>query len=120
MDCIFCQLSEAQIIMENEHFVLIADKFPVTKGHLLVISKRHFRDFFEISPEETLCLRDMVIKAREYLAERLDPEGFNLGMNCGRAAGQSIPHFHLHIIPRSKDRKMNPIRGMREYIKEIL
>ncbi len=120
MNCIFCQLSEAQIIIENEHFVLIEDKFPVTKGHLLVVSKRHFRDFFEISLEETYALRDLVLKAREYLVERHDPEGFNLGMNCGRAAGQSIPHFHLHIIPRGKDKKINPIRGMREYIKEIL
>lgn len=122
MDCIFCQLDARKRILENEHFFVIADKHPVTKGHLLVISKRHFEDYFGISESEAIALSQIARAAREYLGKLYAPDAFNLGMNCGRQAGQSVFHFHLHLIPRyaGDSKGKNSLRGLREYIREIL
>lgn len=122
MECVFCHIDPGQYILDNEYFFVIADKRPVTPGHLLVISKRHFADYFGIGAEEAIALSELVKAAKDYLAGLYAPEAYNLGMNCGAHAGQSVFHFHLHLIPRyagdSKGRKQ--LRGLREYIREIL
>ena len=122
MSCIFCNISEDSYIVENAHFFAIKDRAPVTKGHSLIISKRHFQTFFEVSPEEILYLREIVLMLKETLDAQFHPSGFNLGMNCGRHAGQTVFHFHLHIIPRYTDsgKEDEQIGDLREYIKEIL
>ena len=118
MDCIFCLMDKAKHIIENEHFYVIADKHPVTRGHLLIISKRHFVDYFGINEAEAVALSDIVKAAKDHLVGLYAPVAYNLGMNCGKQAGQSVFHFHLHLIPRyAKD---NKVHGLREYIKEIL
>ncbi len=122
MVCIFCSLESSEVLIENDLFVVIEDKFPVTKGHLLVISKRHFADFFGIDEAEMEALRDIIIRAKNWLDDTYQPSAYNLGMNCGRHAGQSINHFHLHIIPRySGDRGLGRMKkGLREYISDLL
>jgi len=122
MQCIFCSLDSSKVLLDNDLFVVIEDKFPVTRGHLLVISKRHFADFFAIEQTEMAALREIIIRAKDWLDERYQPSAYNLGMNCGRHAGQSIDHFHLHIIPRySGDQRRGQMkRGLREYISDLL
>ncbi|HNX36856.1 MAG TPA: HIT family protein [Candidatus Cloacimonadota bacterium] len=120
MDCVFCSISVSNYILENEHFFVIEDKHPVSKGHLLIISKRHFEDYFGISAEESVSLRDITLKAREHLISRYSPVAFNLGMNCGSHAGQSVFHFHLHLIPRYTGERRSNLRGLREFIRNTI
>lgn len=120
MDCIFCNIADSKHILENEYFFVIEDKHPVTRGHLLIISKRHFETYFDILPEESIGLRDISIAARDHLMLNYAPSGYNLGMNCGRHAGQSVFHFHLHLIPRYADDRKSGIRGLREFIRNTI
>ncbi len=102
MNCPFCQIKKENILVENEHFQAIADIRPVSKGHSLIVSKRHVADFFELLPEEAIALQELSLKLKQMLTEKYQPDGFKLLMNCGKAAGQTVFHFHLHIIPRYK------------------
>lgn len=122
MDCIFCQIEPNKRILENDHFYVIEDLRPVTLGHLLVISKRHFEDYFGITETEAVALSQIVRAAKDYLADLYAPDAYNLGMNCGQHAGQSVFHFHLHLIPRyaGDNKGKSSLRGLREYIREIL
>ena len=119
MHCPFCQILPEQYLAENEHFFAVRDIHPVTRGHCLIVAKRHVRDFFELEPGEMAGLHSISLQLRAILERELQPAAWNLGMNCGAEAGQSVFHFHLHFIPRCRgDRK--PLQGLREYIKEIL
>lgn len=102
MKCIFCAIPPKQYILENPHFYVVPDKFPVSKGHCLIISKRHLQDYFELTDEESISLLQITRELKASLDEKHQPTGFNLAMNCGRSAGQTIFHFHLHVIPRYK------------------
>jgi diadenosine tetraphosphate (Ap4A) HIT family hydrolase len=86
--------------VENEYFFAIRDIHPITKGHSLIISRRHTCDFFSLQTEEITDLLEICKALRNLLEEELHPEAYNLLMNCGSAAHQSIFHFHLHFIPR--------------------
>ncbi len=106
MDCPFCAIRPDRVLLENEHFIATPDIHPISEGHCLIISRRHARDFFELSAEEAFSLHDLSLKLRELLQREYHPDGFKLLMNCGAAAGQSVFHFHLHVIPRhTGDRK---------------
>lgn len=118
--CVFCDLPKDVVFAENEHFIAIADRNPVSRGHSLVVSKRHVVDFFELSAEEVTAMHSLCIEVKEYLAQKYHPDAYNLGMNCGKTAGQSVFHFHLHLIPRYRNDKGTAIRGLREYVKAIL
>ncbi len=121
MNCLFCNIPKESYVVENAHFFAIKDRAPVTKGHSLIISKRHFQTFFEVSPEEILYLREIVLMLKASLDQEFHPMGFNLGMNCGKHAGQTIFHFHLHIIPRYSDEDQDEkTGGLREFVQEIL
>jgi diadenosine tetraphosphate (Ap4A) HIT family hydrolase len=114
MDCVFCNLDSRLFIAENELFCAIWDIHPVSKGHALIISKRHCQDFFSLSQAETCALQELSVTVQHLLKEKYQAEGYNLAMNCGKIAGQSIPHFHLHIIPRYKRDKVHPFKHLRE------
>ena len=115
MDCIFCEkLNKNEYILENELAVAIFDAFPVNKGHMLIIPKRHFASFFEATPEEVLSYMELVNKAKEYLDNEYNPDGYNIGINIGDAAGQTIFHLHIHIIPRYIGDVENPRGGIRK------
>jgi diadenosine tetraphosphate (Ap4A) HIT family hydrolase len=118
--CLFCDLQTSdreRIIAENDLAYAVRDGFPVTRYHTLFIPKRHTFDFFGLTSEELVAIQDL-IQEQKKLIEGLDAsvEGFNVGMNCGEIAGQSIWHCHIHLIPRRKGDVKNPKGGVRNII----
>ena len=102
MKCIFCAIPPKTYILENTDFYVIPDKYPVSKGHCLIISKRHLQDYFELTDEEAISLLQITRELKASLDSEHQPTGYNLAMNCGRSAGQTVFHFHMHVIPRYK------------------
>ena len=115
-DSIFTKLREERSLFETEHFFVIEDGFPVSPGHLLVISKEPKPDFFALSDAERLELPSAILLAKAWVEEHHDPDGFNVGMNCGEAAGQTVMHFHCHVIPRFRGDMDDPRGGVRGVI----
>ena len=117
--CIFCNISEDRIINEYKHFYVIRDLFPVTYLHSLVIPKRHVVSYFQCNQSE---LKEIPIilstQKTELIMTDESISGFNIGMNIGEDAGQTVFHFHIHIIPRRKGDTENPRGGIRGVIQE--
>ncbi|MBX7165524.1 MAG: HIT family protein [Pirellulales bacterium] len=115
--CVFCNPHGDRVFLENELAVALWDAFPVTAMHALVVPRRHTEDYFSLTAEELLACNDLLRKARE-LVQVSDPavEGFNLGANIGDAAGQTIFHCHIHLIPRRRGDVDNPRGGVRHLI----
>ena len=99
-ECIFCVLPGIEILAENDLVRAFFDKYPVSPGHVLIVPKRHAATFFEATPEEMASVGDLLAKVKAKLDERYHPDGYNIGANVGSAAGQTIFHWHLHVIPR--------------------
>ena len=97
--CPFCLLPASRIVEENAHAVLILDGYPVSPGHSLVIPKRHVGSFFKLTEVERAALFALFYRTEELVAEQHRPNGCNIGINNGAAAGQTVPHLHLHFIP---------------------
>tara|TARA_B100001248_G_C27315486_1_gene424132 strand:- start:172 stop:546 length:375 start_codon:yes stop_codon:yes gene_type:complete len=116
-DCIFCNLDPSRIEDRNEFFVAIKDLYPVTEGHTLIIPNRHVESFFELTRDEEIAMLDMLSSQRQELSE-LDTSitGFNVGINDGEDAGQTIMHCHIHLIPRRKGDMESPRGGVRGVI----
>ena len=117
-DCIFCNKTNCKVISTTKHFFIIRDtKYPVTKHHTLIITNRHVDDFFELSKNEMNEL-DEILKAQKNELKGLDKEisAFNVGINIGKDAGQSIMHCHIHLIPRRKGDVEDPRGGVRGVI----
>lgn len=114
-NCIFCTYGKSEWLLENSSFFVIWDKYPVNPGHLLIISKRHIQDLFDLTHKEFGDLYLMLKECREKLLVECNrkPDGFNVGANCGEAAGQTVFHFHLHVIPRFKHDVDDPRGGVR-------
>lgn len=119
--CLFCNLSSKyiKVIDENELALAFYDGFPVTEYHTLIIPKRHVSDYFELHQPELNAINQLLIRQKEKL-QRLDKTitGFNVGINCGEDAGQTIFHVHVHLIPRRKGDMKNPKGGVRGVIPE--
>lgn len=113
-ECIFC--SREDIILENQLAWAKYDKYPVSPGHLLIISKRHIADFFSTTTEERQAFSDLLDEARQFLDQKNRPDGYNIGINCGEPAGQTVMHLHIHLIPRYKGDLDNPRGGVRGVI----
>jgi diadenosine tetraphosphate (Ap4A) HIT family hydrolase len=118
MTCPFCTLPAHRIIDANEHGIVVRDGFPVSKGHTLIIPKRHVGSFFEITDEERADLLVLLNKAKVVIQEEFNPDGYNIGINDGQAAGQTVPHLHMHLIPRYKGDRNDPRGGVRWIIPE--
>ena len=115
--CPFCKVeSEREIIASSNLSLAFYDGFPVSPGHTLIIPRRHVASFFELTEEERLDLLKLVDKVRQVLEDSYHPDGFNIGINVGEAAGQSIFHVHVHIIPRYFGDVSNPRGGVRGVI----
>lgn len=114
---VFQTIGKDKWIFEGEYFFLIRDNYPVSKGHTLIISKDLKVDYFQLSKEEIEELPKMIEKAKELVEEECSPDGYNIGMNCGEYAGQTVMHFHCHLIPRYKGDMENPRGGVRHCIK---
>lgn len=113
MDCPFCTLPESRIVAGNDHAVWIMDGYPVSPGHSLVIPRRHVGSFFDITQEERLALLELLDQAKACVMRDFKPDGFNIGINDGPAAGQTVPHLHLHLIPRYLGDLPDPRGGVR-------
>lgn len=114
--CIFCNIEIERILYTENYFFLIKDNFPVSPGHMLIISKLHKENYFDLTIEEVAELNDMIKKAKTLIEKEYKPDGYNIGMNCGSSAGQSVMHFHCHLIPRYKGDVENPKGGVRHVI----
>jgi len=114
MSCIFCEIKE--YTLENDLAYAIFDKSPVTKGHLLIIVKRHIEGYFESTREEKIAILDLIEEAKRYLEFHFSPDGYNIGVNVGEAAGQTVTHLHVHVIPRYKGDIEKPEGGVRGVI----
>jgi diadenosine tetraphosphate (Ap4A) HIT family hydrolase len=111
--CPFCVLDPARILAEDELTVVYKDGFPVSPGHTVVIPKRHFATLFEATEQEQLALLRALARAKTIVDGRHRPDGYNIGINQGPAGGQSVPHLHIHLIPRYKGDKEDPRGGVR-------
>ena len=111
--CPFCQIVPARIVRENALAFVIRDRFPVSPGHTLIIPRRHVGSFFDISDAERASMHYLLTEAQRDLDAEFHPDGYNLGINDGPAAGQTVPHLHLHLIPRFRGDCTDPRGGVR-------
>jgi diadenosine tetraphosphate (Ap4A) HIT family hydrolase len=116
--CPFCTLAPGRIRHENATFHVIRDGFPVSPGHTLIIPKRHVASLFELTPEDFLDLHEAIHWAKADLDQEYSPTSYNLGINNGPAAGQTVPHLHIHFIPRYDGDQPDPRGGVRWIIPE--
>ena len=116
----FLAIPAAEWVCANHLAFAIFDSYPVSPGHVLVITRRVVPTFFECSGEEQSALMDLVGDVKQFLDTRLDPkpDGYNVGFNCGSAAGQTVPHVHVHVIPRYSGDMPDPRGGVRHVIPE--
>ncbi len=114
--CPFCEIEDEKIILKNDLCYAIYDRFPVNPGHILIIPFRHFSSFFESSDEERVAIFNLLDKCKEFLDKKYQPDGYNIGINVGHFAGQTIFHLHVHLIPRYKGDIDNPRGGVRGVI----
>ena len=115
--CLFCNISNNDFELENELAFASYDTYPVSKYHALIVPKRHVENYFELNSEEVLAC-DALLKKLKKKLEIIDGtiEGFNVGSNSGKTAGQSINHCHIHLIPRRSGDVDNPQGGVRSVI----
>jgi len=118
MGCPFCNFHDPRIILENDKAFSIYDGFPVSPGHSLIIPKRHISSFFEANREEQISFLDLIHKMQKILMNERNPNGFNIGINDGEAAGQTVMHLHIHLIPRYLGDTEDPRGGVRWIIPE--
>lgn len=113
MVCPFCKLDSSRFILENEHAVVVHDGYPVSPGHSLIIPKRHISSFFETNPEERSGLLQLLDDMRMVMLRERKADGFNVGINDGEVAGQTVLHLHIHLIPRYFGDMPDPRGGIR-------
>ncbi|MHC1725655.1 MAG: HIT family protein [Syntrophobacteraceae bacterium] len=115
-DCPFCQNSSRPPLLESRLSFAILDAYPVNPGHLLILPRRHIGSFFELSADEIEDIMSLLLAARDHLTQNYHPDGFNIGINVGDAAGQTIGHVHIHLIPRYSGDVPDPTGGVRGVI----
>lgn len=115
--CLFCEfLKNKKIAAENDLAFAIFDGFPVNPGHVLVIPKRHVANYFELTSAEVLAINGLLNEMKAEVEAKFHPDGYNIGVNVGADAGQSIFHVHVHLIPRYEGDVENPRGGVRGVI----
>ena len=113
VDCPFCMLPDDRVWFEQCHSLAFRDAYPISPGHTLVIPRRHVKSLFELNEEERVDLFNTIARSRELLISELKPDGFNFGINDGPAAGQTVFHLHVHLIPRFVGDVEDPRGGIR-------
>ncbi len=111
--CPFCELPAQRILRASAWGAVIRDSYPVSPGHTLVIPRRHVGSFFELSGDERLSLLALLEEAKAQLDAEFQPAAYNIGINDGAAAGQTIGHLHIHLIPRFEGDQADPRGGVR-------
>ena len=117
MNCPFCKPEISnEYIAESETCFAVFDKFPVNNGHVLIIPKRHISNYFDLSlPEQSDCWK-LINEVKNIIQSKYNPDGFNIGININKSAGQTIWHVHIHLIPRYDGDVINPTGGIRNII----
>ena len=111
--CPFCSLAEEQIVLENPLAVVKRDGYPISSGHALVIPRRHVVSFFDTTTDERVAILELLARAKSLVAHEHAPDGYNIGINDGAAAGQTVMHLHVHLIPRYLGDVADPRGGIR-------
>lgn len=120
--CSFCfsqsEAERSKVISCNELAYAILDKYPVSEGHTLIVLNRHLSSLFGASTEELAAIAELIGISKSSLDKSFSPDGYNIGINDGKAAGQTIEHLHVHIIPRYKGDVVDPRGGIRWIVPE--
>ena len=111
--CLFCDLPTSRVCVSDALSVAIRDAYPVSPGHTLIIPRRHVGSFFELTADERGSLLGLLEAAKRELDVMRRPDGYNIGINDGPAAGQTVPHLHIHLIPRYQGDQPDPRGGVR-------
>jgi diadenosine tetraphosphate (Ap4A) HIT family hydrolase len=111
--CPFCCLEISRILISNQYGIAFRDGFPISPGHTLIIPRHHVASLFDLNTGEQQSLWELVAAVRANLMEEFHPDGFNVGLNDGPAAGQTVMHAHIHVIPRYKGDAADPRGGVR-------
>ena len=114
--CPFCSVTADRMLDQNENAFVVLDAYPVSPGHSLVISRRHISDLFDLRAPEIGDILELVRSTRERIDRTLQPSGYNIGVNVGRDAGQTVMHVHVHVIPRYPGDSEDPTGGVRGVI----
>lgn len=121
-NCPFCNIEKLidkdRIVYQDSSWIAIYDNYPVSKGHVLLIPKRHCETYFNLNYVELASLGVTIGAIKLILNKKFNPDGYNIGVNCGEAAGQTVKHCHIHIIPRYKGDMEDPRGGVRGVIPE--
>ena len=115
--CLFCNTSNKEYIFENNLAFSTFDSYPVSEFHVLILPKRHIKNYFALSNDEIIACNKIILLSKNKI-EKMDEtiKGFNIGINCGKIAGQTIMHCHIHLIPRREGDVENPQGGVRGVI----
>lgn len=116
--CPFCALPAERIEDATPEALVVRDMYPVAKGHTLILPRRHIGSFFEPTAAEQAAMLTLLVRAKDRLQIELTPGGFNVGINDGAAAGQTVPHVHMQLIPRHRGDVIDPRGGVRWVIPE--
>ncbi len=111
--CPFCPIKDREILADHPLAAAITDSFPLTQGHTLIVPRRHVASFFELTTNERLAMLGLLDQAKATLDAKYSPNGFNIGVNDGAAAGQTVMHVHIHLIPRYQGDAEDPRGGVR-------
>ena len=112
-NCPFCTPDPTRIVAQAPLACALRDGFPVSPGHVLVIPRRHIPSWFEATPEERIAIFDLLDAVKKTTDDRSHPQGYNIGINVGEAAGQTVMHLHVHLIPRFDGDVSDPSGGVR-------
>jgi diadenosine tetraphosphate (Ap4A) HIT family hydrolase len=115
-ECPFCEIPANRVLAANDHAIAVLDAYPVSPGHSLVVARRHVVGFFDLDVSEAAGMLELLRHVRSHLEETHAPQGYNVGINVGVVAGQTIPHVHIHLIPRYSRDVVDPTGGVRNII----
>ena len=111
--CVFCTVPRERHLASNEHGFVIRDAYPISPGHTLIIAKRHVGSFFELASDERTALLLLLEQSKVAIEREMAPAGYNIGINEGVAGGQTVPHLHIHLVPRYAGDQPDPRGGVR-------
>ena len=115
--CVFCEILTtdflSRVVAKNEFAIALSDGFPISNGHTLLIPKRHIQSFFDLDDVERVAIVQLLEIAKKNLDQEYSPDAYNIGINDGIAAGQTVPHLHIHLIPRYNGDVEDPRGGIR-------
>ena len=109
-------IEDDRILYKDQDFFLMFDQFPASPGHILIITNGSEKDYFELNESKKNNLSNILNKAKEIIELEYNPDGYNIGMNCGLSAGQTVMQFHCHLIPRYTGDVENPKGGVRHSV----